>query len=449
MKKRALSLLLGLALMCVGLVGCGTKDEAKESNGSTETTQNTDQAADNEGQEGLFAAIPKDEIKVGVLHLTDPAEGSGYTYTHEQGILEMQENLGLENSQIIRKINVDDSDASLVQTSLEELIEEGCNIIFATSWGYMETCAALAEEYPEVIFSHATGYMSNGTNFNNYFGRIYQARYLSGIAAGLKTESNKIGYVAAWGKDNSEVTGGLNAFAMGVYSVNPDAEVYVKTTNSWYDPEGEAAAAESLIALGCDVLSQHCDTPNPMTAAEEAGVYGVGYNSDMSKEAPKAVLTSVLWHWGAYYTSAVESVINGTWDGSNYFGGMKEGLIGLSDLSDLCAEGTKEAIDEAKAKLESGEWDVFTGVIETNEGTTIGEEGKSLDDATITGGLNWYFKNIIEKQAAYLRISGDGMNKGVARICDFFCNALTISWSKSKKRRYKKDACSVQDRWRL
>jgi basic membrane protein A len=183
---------------------------------------------------------------------------------------------------------------------------------------------------------------------------------------------------------------------MGIYSVNPEAKIYVKVTNNWYDPEGEAAAADALIALGCDVIGQHCDSSNPMTAAEEAGVFGVGYNSDMSKDAPKAVLTSTMWNWEAYYTSAVQSVIEGTWDGSNYFGGMGEGLITLAPLSDLCAEGTAEKIEEAKAKITSGEWDVFTGVIETNDGKTVGEEEKSLDDATITGGINWYFKNVVE-----------------------------------------------------
>ena len=393
MKKKLLSLLMVSALVLTMVTGCGTK------NGTTDPTSG--QAGDSSNGEnkgdGLFAPIKKEDIKVGVLHITDPAEGSGYTYTHDIGIQGMQKSLGLADNQIVRKNNVSDSDEVAIQTAIEELIEDGCNIIFATSWGYMETCKAYAEEYPDIIFSHGTGYMGNGTNFNNYFGRIYQARYLSGIAAGLKTETNKIGYVAAWGKDNSEVTGGLNAFAMGVHSVNPNAEVYVKTTNSWYDPEGEAAAAEALIALGSDVLSQHCDTPNPMTAAEEAGVFGIGYNSDMSKDAPNAVLTSVVWDWSAYYTKAVKDVIDGTWDGSNYFGGMAEGLVKIAPLSDLCKEGTKEAIDEAKAKIESGDWDVFWGVIETNDGTTVGEEGKSLDDATITGGINWYFKNVVEK----------------------------------------------------
>ena len=275
--------------------------------------------------------------------------------------------------------------------------EEGCNIIFATSWGFMDTCEALAEEFPDVIFSHGTGYKSNGTNFNNYFGRIYQARYLAGIAAGLKTESNKLGYVAAMGQENSEVTGGINAFAMGAYSVNPDCEVYVKVTNSWFNPEGETQAAQALVDLGCDVIAQHCDTPNPQTVAEQNGVWGVGYNSDMSKDAPGAVLTSVMWDWSVYYTQAVQSVIDGTWTGENYFGGMADGLVDIAPLSDLCAEGTQEAVDAARKQITEEGFNVFDGVIETNDGSTVGAEGSTLSDADITGSMNWYFKNVVVK----------------------------------------------------
>ncbi len=360
-----------------------------------------DAPAEDGGQEpaagGVMPAIAKEDIKVGVIHITDPAEGSGYTYTHDLGIQGMQKNIGLEDSQIVRKNNVNDTDATAIENAIRECIEEGCNVIFATSWGFMDTCEALADEFPEVIFSHGTGYKSNGTNFNNYFGRIYQARYLAGVAAGLKTQSNKLGYVAAMGQENSEVTGGVNAFAMGAYSVNPDCEVYVKVTNSWFDPEGETQAAQALVDLGCDVIAQHCDTPNPQTVAEQNGVWGVGYNSDMAKDAPGAVLTSVMWDWSVYYTQAVQSVIDGTWSGENYFGGMADGLVNIAELSDLCAEGTKEAVDAAREQITKEGFNVFDGVIETNDGSTVGEEGGTLSDADITGNMNWYFKNVVVK----------------------------------------------------
>ena len=388
--KKLLSILLAGAMVlslaaCGGDTGTSTSEPASASTGTSESASAT-------------GGIPKDEIKVGVIHLSDPAEGSGYTYTHDQGIIGMQQNLGLADDQIVRKISVDDTDAAAVETAITECVEEGCNIIFATSWGYMDTCEALAEEFPDVIFSHGTGYKSNGTNFNNYFGRIYQARYLSGIAAGLKTESDKIGYVAAMGKDNGEVTSGINAFAMGVASVNPDAQVYVKVTNSWFDPEGEKQAAEALIASGCDVIGQHCDTAGPQLAAEEHGVWGVGYNSDMSKDAPAATLTSVMWDWSVYYTQAVQNVIDGTWVAGekvdNYFGDMADGLVTLADLNtDLIAEGTAEKIDEVKAQIVSGEWDVFDGKTEIldNEGNTHTLEGADY------GTCNWYVANVQEQ----------------------------------------------------
>lgn len=396
--KKWLRVVLAMAL-ALSLSACGAANEASESGeeAAKEETGAQEEAGDDAAQaEGVLPAIAKEDIKVGVIHITDPAEGSGYTYTHDQGIVGMQENLGLSEEQIVRKNNVNDSDATAIENAIRECIEEGCNIIFATSWGYMDSCEALAEEFPEVIISHGTGYKSNGANFNNYFGRIYQARYLAGIAAGLKTESNKIGYVAAMGQDNSEVTGGCNAFAMGAYSVNPDCEVYVKVTNSWFDPEGEAQAAEALIAEGCDVIGQHCDTPNPQTSAEKAGVFGVGYNSDMSKDAPAAVLTSVMWDWSVYYTQAVQAAMDGAWTGENYFGGMDDGLVDIAPLSDLCADGTAEAIEEAREKLLSG-WDVFDGVIETNDGSIVGTEGEHMSDADITGNMNWYFKNVVVK----------------------------------------------------
>ena len=166
----------------------------------------------------------------------------------------------------------------------------------------------------------------------------------------------------------------------------------------WYDPAAEKAATEKLLAMGCDVMSQHCDTPYPQTLAQEKGVYGIGYNSDMSKETPKSCLCSVIWNWSAYYTSAVKSIIDGTWDGSNYYGGMSEGLVEITDLADFCVKGTQEKVDDASLLILSGKFNVFDGVMQTNDGKTVGEAGKTLDDATITGGINWYYKNVVVEE---------------------------------------------------
>ena len=378
--------ILGMLVLCASFTGCGVNGNIDDyavntGYGDSDTVKSS-------------SGVSKDSIKVGVIHLSDPAEGSGYTYTHDIGIMGMQQNLGLSDSQIIRKINVNDSDKDATRKAIKECIDEGCNIIFSTSWGYMETTAQMAEEYPDVYFSHGTGYMSNGKNFNNYFGRIYQPRYLSGIVAGMNTKTNKIGYVAAMGSENSEVTGGIDAFALGVYSVNPSAQIYVKVTNSWYDPAAEKAAASTLLNMNCDVIAQHCDTTYPQLLAQQKNVYSIGYNSDMSKDAPDACLCSVIWNWSAYYTAAVQSVIDGTWDGSNYYGGMNENIVGITQLADFCKSGTQQKVDEAKKDIISGKLGIFDGVIETNTGTTVGESGKTLKDSDITGNINWYFKTV-------------------------------------------------------
>lgn len=397
MKAKVCNMMLA-ALLAIGILsGCSSGDDSLDDYASNEGYSIAEASVnkdDDTNTQQTSQKDTKDDAKVAVLYLSDPAEGSGYSYTHDLGIQGMQTNLGLSSDQIVRKV-VDDSDSEATRKAIEECIQDGCNIIFGTSWGYMETMAQMAEEYPDVYFSHGTGYMSNGKNFNNYFGRIYQARYLSGIVAGMKTTSNKIGYVAAQDSTNSEVTGGVDAFALGVESVNKDAKVYVVVTNSWYDPEKEEQASRTLLDLGCDVMTQHCDTPYPQTLAQEYGVYGIGYNSDMSKETPDSCLTSVIWNWSAYYTSAVKSIMNGTWDGSNYYGGMAEGLVQITNLANFCAEGTQEKVDEATQAILSGSFNVFDGVMETNTGEKIGVDGGTLDDATITGGINWYYRNVV------------------------------------------------------
>lgn len=365
MKKVLSFLMLGM-LAAYSLTGCGAAlsapdDYVTNKGFALETSDKPQTEAE------ALKAVDKEEIKIGVLYISNPEEGSGYSFTHDLGILGMQSNLELEDSQIERKI-VNDTDKQGTEAAIEECVSDGCDIIFATSWGYMETVAEMAEKYPDVYFSHGTGNMSNGANFNNYFGRIYQPRYLSGIVAGMNTSSNKIGYVAAMDTNNAEVTGGIDAFAIGVASVNPDAKIYVAVTNSWYDPQKEKEAARTLLEMGCDVMAQHCDTPYPMTLAQEYGVYGIGYNSDMSKEVPEACLCSVIWNWSAYYTAAVNSIIQGTWDGSDYYGGMKEGLVEITAPASFCAEGTVEKVEEETEAILNGNNNVFDGELKTNTG---------------------------------------------------------------------------------
>lgn len=393
-KTKALLVVLLALVVCFAFAACGGGEEEA-------TTEDT-----------AAAGIAVEDIKVGVVHIGDPADGTGYSFMHDQGIVGMQEAIGLSDDQIFRVLNIADTDSNAITTAIEDCIAQNCNIIFTTSYGYMDPTEALAAEYPDIYFSHATGYKSNDTNFNNYFGRIYQARYLAGIAAGMKSETGKIGYVAAYGTELAETCSGINAFALGVQSVNPDAVVYVKSLNSWFDPANETAYAEALIEAGCDVITQHCDTANPQIAAEKAGVFSIGYNSDMSGDAPAANLTSAIWNWDVYYTTAVQAVIDGTWaEMGNYYGGIKEGFVDIAPLTDLAAEGTQERIDSVKELLMNGEWDVFSGValsfdesgaavmtdaeLLDNEGNVIVEAGgASVEDAVIQGSMNYFVKGV-------------------------------------------------------
>ena len=382
---------LVIGTMVFSFAGCEQKDTEKQ-------TSALEKKSDQKDKKNTNKAYTK--LKIGMLNIGSHKDTTGYTYAHVSGVKAMAANLGLTDDQIVYKDNVPDnmdvaSDAA-VEKAIQECIDEGCNIIFTTSFGYKAATSKMAEKYPEIYFAHGSGDLSNGKNFIHYFGRIYQARYLSGIAAGLKTKTNKIGYVSAWGTENAECTGGINAFAMGVASVNPEAKVYVRVTNSWYDAELEKNAAEWLIQRKADVIAQHCDTAEPQIAAQKAKVYGIGYNSDMSKDAPDATLLSVVWNWSAFYTWAVQSVADKTWSGENYFGGLKEGMVSITNLASFNDSSAEAKIKEASDKMTAGTWDVFEGVIPTNiKGSNVGKAGVSLDDDTIQFKINWYYKNVV------------------------------------------------------
>ena len=348
MKKKIVSVFLCAAMAVTLIAGCGAP--------AAETGGNDDGGSATATLEG----IPKDEIKVGFVHISDPSD-MGYTYNHDLGTQEMQKALGLSDDQIINKYNVAE-DASC-DTALRELVDAGCNIIFATSFGFEDYVVEVAREYPEVQFCHATGYQAKDAgldNLHNYFASIYEGRYLAGIAAGLKTESNKLGYVAAF--PFAEVISGYTAFYLGAKSVNPDVTMEIMYTNSWNDPTVESQVAKALIDRGCDVISQHSDSTAPATTAEDNGVWQVGYNNDMIEAEPNASLISPRIDWGIYVTEAVQAMIDGEEIPVDWGKGLADGAVYLSPLNEnIAAEGTQEAIDEAAEKIRSGELHVFAG----------------------------------------------------------------------------------------
>ena len=398
--KKILALILAMALV-LGMAACGAAE-------APETEANT--AAD---------------FKVGAIYINSKNDTAGYTFAHHNGITTAMKELGLDVETQLVIVDEVPEDKEQVLAAIDTLVGEGANIIFGISFGYIDAMEEAAGEYPDVIFSHATGYKSNSTNFNNYFGRAYQARYLAGIAAGLKsleTGNNNVGYVAAYGTEYAETASGINGFALGVLAANPDATIYVKKLGAWADEVNESAFAVELIdAYGCGVISQHCDSAQPQIAAENAGVFGCGYNSDMTPDAPKAHLTAAIWNWNVYYRTAMEAAMScGTADkfvetmgSSAYYGGLKEGFVDVSPLSDNCAAGTQEIIDAVKAMMVSGEWDVFSGVklqiaadgtitkvdapLVDNAGNEIvAAGGASVEDGVITGTMNYYVAGVEE-----------------------------------------------------
>ncbi|NLC25908.1 MAG: BMP family ABC transporter substrate-binding protein [Fastidiosipila sp.] len=346
----------------------GTTDPVEEP-----TEKPDDEPTDPSAEKPDDGELTLENIKIGFIHITDPSD-QGYTYNHNRGTEKMAAELGLSEDQIINKFNIPET--SDVEIAARELVEQGCHIIFATSFGFEEFVYRVAADHPEVEFCHATGYQaatSGLDNVHNYFGAIYEARYLSGIAAGLKTETNKLGYVAA--QPFAECISGFSGFFLGAKSVNPDVTMEVKYTYSWHDPVKEAQMAQALIDSGCDVIGQHADSTACATTAQQNGVYHVGYNADMRDAAPDASLTSAVWDWSIYLEFAVEKLLAGEEIPVDWSQGLAEGAVDISPLNEsIVAEGTAEAIEEARETIVGG-WEVFTGPLYNNEGEVIVEDG--------------------------------------------------------------------------
>lgn len=341
-------------------------------------------------QAGLAESVTADTIKLGFVHISDPSD-MGYTYNHDIGTKALMETLGLSEDQVVNKFNIPET--AECENAINELIEAGCNIIFCTSFGHGEYALAAAKEHPEIEFCHATGYLAsieNLPNYHNYFAAIYEARYLAGIAAGLKTESNHLGYVAAF--PFAEVISGYSAFYLGAKSVNPDVTMSVMYTNSWNDPTVEAQVAKALIDKGCDVISQHSDSTAPATTAEANGVFHVGYNSDMIPAAPKASLISARIDWSRYLIYAVSAYLAGEPIATDWSQGLSESAVFLAPLNtEIAAEGTQEAIDAAAQQIIDGTLKIFAGPLSDVDGNVVVEEGDFFPEQVEVSAPSWEF----------------------------------------------------------
>ncbi|MGE5371898.1 MAG: BMP family ABC transporter substrate-binding protein [Solirubrobacterales bacterium] len=362
MKPRSRFLIFAVLLVFTlsALVGCGPAKKAAAPNQTAE------------------------KMKVGFIYIGTPGD-AGFTYAHDQGRKFLEKELPWVETIVSEKVA--DVDAERVAS---ELAEKGCKVIFATSFGEMDGVMAAAKKYPDVVFMHCSGYKTE-KNAGTYFGRIYQSRYLTGLVAGKMTKTNKIGYVAAY--PIPEVVRGINAFTRGVREVNPKAAVKVVWTNTWYDPTKEKQAAKSLLDDGCDLIAQHQDTYAPQQAAEEAGKYAIGYNSDMHAFAPKANLTSAVWNWGPFYVKTVKQVKEGTWKNDQYWGRMADNIVGIAPMSDLVPADVQALVKAKQQDIIANKFDVFDGPVKDQSGKVRIPAGQTMSDPDMLG-FNWFVEGV-------------------------------------------------------
>ena len=373
MKKSIFAILMA-GIMLLG-TACG---------GPNSSSSKNDDSSSLAGDASKLKAIPKDKLKVGFIYI-GKINDEGYTQAQDKSRLALND-MGIQTMYVE---NVPEN--ADCEKSIRDLINQGCNVIYSTSFGFMDYTQKVAKDYPEVYFNHCSGY-KRMANASTYFGKIEQPRYLSGIVAGKKTASNKIGYVAAY--PIAEVIRGINAFTLGVQSVNPDATVEVIWTNTWYDPAVEKQAALELLNKGCDVLAQHQDTTSAQIAAQEKGAFAIGYNTPTPNAAPNAYLTAPLFHWETFAKDDIQKIIDGTWESRAYWEGLDKGMVSLDKLSANCAPGTQELVDAAQAKIMSGEIKLFTGPIKDQNGEVKVAEGKTMTDDEIWN-MDWFINGVI------------------------------------------------------
>ncbi len=330
-----------------------------------------------------------DPFRVAFIYI-GPVGDLGYTYAHDQGRIALEETVPNVETAFLENIPEIQADA---ERAVRGYAEEGYNLVIATSFGHGPAVLAVAPQFPDTQFIHISGYQV-AENVSTGFGKIEEPRYVTGFVAGSMAETGSIGYVAAF--PIPEVLRGINAFTLGAQTANPDVTVQVVWTNTWYDPQVESAAAQSLIDLGVDVIAQHQDTTGPQQVAEAAGKYSVGYNVDMSGQAPDAVLTSAVWNWGAYYIWAAEQIIAGEWSSNQYWGSWADGVVDIAPIAEFVPEEVRaeaEAMAEEFASGDRGVTDIFTGPIMRQDGSEGIAEGASLSDEEILN-MEWFVQGV-------------------------------------------------------
>jgi basic membrane protein A len=363
-----------LVVLFTGLTGCsGTAAEAEEDAGVA--------------SEGASDAVVEEKLQVGFVYLSTPGD-VGWTYTHDEARKYLEEQLPYVETLYVENVPEGGGDPERV---MEQMIKKGVKVIIATSFGYMDSVINVAAKYPDVYFLHATGF-KRADNVTTYDIREHDATYLTGFIAGKMTQSGKIGYVAA--QPIPSVIRAVDSFALGVKEANPEAIVQLVWTSTWYDPAKEHDAAISLVESGADVLAQYQNTPAVQQAAQESGVFSIGFHSDMSTFAPDANLTSFMWNWGDTYVQEVEKYHDGTWKSEDLWPGMSEGAAGIAPINvELVPEDVMAQVEELRISLENGEKSVFMGPIKDNEGNLMAVEGEIVGDDMLRS-IGWLVDNV-------------------------------------------------------
>lgn len=332
---------------------------------------------------GLAAAA---DLKVGFVYV-GPVGDHGWTYQHDKGRQAIEAELGDKVETTFVESVSEGPDAERV---IRQLASSGHDLIFTTSFGFMDPTLKVAEQFPDVKFEHATGF-KRADNVSTYSGRFYEGRHVIGKIAGAMTKTNKIGYIASF--PIPEVVRGINAATLAARSVNPEVTVQVVWVSTWYDPGKEADAAKALIAQGADIIMQHTDSPAALQTAETEGILAFGQASNMEKFAPSAQLTAIEDNWAPYYVERAKAVLEGTWESSDNWGGIAAKEVVMSPYKNMPDE-VKALAEEAEEAVRSGAIHPFTGPISDRDGTVRIPEGETADDGLLLG-MDWFVEGVV------------------------------------------------------
>ncbi|RBI77154.1 BMP family ABC transporter substrate-binding protein [Roseovarius sp. TE539] len=335
-------------------------------------------------------AAAQDPTKVGFIYVGPIGDG-GWTYEHDKGRLAVEEHFGDKVETVFQESVPEGADA---ERAITQMALRGADLIFTTSFGFMEPTITVAKKFPDVKFEHATGFKT-ADNVSTYSARFYEGRAIQGHIAASMTESNVIGYIASY--PIPEVIRGINAAYIHARKANPDVEFKIIWAYTWFDPAKEADAATALIEQGADVILQHTDSTAPQAAAEKAGdVITFGQASDMAEYKPYPRVSSIIDNWAPYYIERTQDVMDGTWESQQVWHGINEGMVEIGEITDAVPEDVKTQALALKAEIASGDYHPFTGPLNKQDGSAWLAEGETADDGTLLG-MDFYVEGISGK----------------------------------------------------